>query len=380
MGSKRTDEMLFQADIKIRASIDAEVSLRQKLEDKVLKEIEPELKALSRAVFNLTNRVGPNNEGNDPLLQRVQKLEALFNMQQRVQKLEMLLNGRSSYSGDDLSYSLDRLSYSRDKMNKHADEPRKDVLKQMLEVSLSPMQASLKEIRDEGNVRWTSISNLQLVVDGLRKDMESLVPSRCKQIESIRRFVVKTKEDIEKEIALRELDFQNFSTSIRELRKAAENVKQEHASNEELIRKLVLEEARVRVSQISKVEETCSRCRWDMEAELKSFKQTVDARVRQRREDDDALLHHVDEKTKAQASNHAGLETWIQKELHDWRQFQKNEKLEVNNFMQTMVARMNSQIGNLELNLVHVGQMLHQLKTESTLSDIAGKKSVQSQS
>merc|ERR1712007_334650 len=135
------------------------------------------------------------------------------------------------------------------------------------------------------------------------------------------------------------------------------------------------EEERVRILQISKVEETCSRCRWDMEAELKSFKQTVDARVKQRREDDDVLL----EKTKAQATSYAGLEAWIQKELHDWRQLQKNEKLEVNNFLQTMVARMNNQIGTLELNLLHVGQMLHQLKTESTTSDIAGKRSVQSE-
>merc|ERR1712007_421727 len=154
-------------------------------------------------------------------------------------------------------------------------------------------------------------------------------PSRCKQIEGIRRFVVKTKEDIDKEIAIRELDFQNFSTSIRELRKATEHVKQEHASKEELIRKLILEEERVRVLQISKVEESCSRCRWDMEAELKSFKETVDARVKQRREDDDVLLHRVDEQTEAQASNYAGLET-----------------------------RMNNQIGTLELNLAHVRQML----------------------
>merc|ERR1712137_256873 len=269
-------------------------------------------------------------------------------------------------------YSLDQLSYSRDKLNKHADNPRsstkpavpKDELKHMLEAFLLPMQASLREIRNEGDARRTNISNLQLAVDGLRKDMESLVPSRCKQIESIRRFVVKTKEDIEKETAIRELDIQNFSTSTRELRKSAEHVKQEHASNEELIRKLILEEERVRALQISKVEESCSRCRWDLEAELKSFKQTVDARVKQRREDDDVLLHHVDEKTKAQATNYASFETWIQKELHDWKELQKNEKLEVNNFMQAMVARLNNQIVNLELNLAHVGQMFHQLKTE----------------
>jgi len=246
-------------------------------------------------------------------------------------------------------YSRDELSYSRDKLNKHADDlPRKGN-------------------RDESNACWTSISNLQLVVDRLRTDMESLVPSRCKQIEGIRRFVVKTKEDIEKEIAIRELDLQNFSTSIKELRKATEHVKQEHASKEELIRKLILEEERVRGLQISKVEESCSRCRWDMEAELKSFKETVDARVKQRREDDDALLHQLTEQTKAQATKYAGFETLIQKELQDWKQSQKNEKLEVSNFMQDMVARMSNQIVTLELNLAQVGQMLHHQLTNREL-------------
>jgi len=142
-------------------------------------------------------------------------------------------------------------------------------------------------------------------------------------------------------------DSQKFSTSIGELQHAVELVKQEHASNKELIQKLILEEERVRVLQISKVQESCSSCRWDMEAELKSLKKDVDARVKQRREDDNMLLVQA----KAQATNCIGFEASLKKELHDWKQMQHNEKLEGKNFMQAVATQMDNHTIWLETNL-----------------------------
>jgi len=163
---------------------------------------------------------------------------------------------------------------------------------------------------------------------------------------------------MEKETAIRMLDSQKFSTSIGELNHAVELVKQEHASNKELIRKLLLEEQRVRVLQISKVQESCSSCRWDMEAELRSLKQVVDARVKQRRDDDKTLLFQA----TAQATNCVGFETSLKKELHDWKQMQQNEKLEGNNFMQAVAAQMNNQAIWLETNFENMRRILDQHK------------------
>merc|ERR1712137_631855 len=94
--SRNADAMLRDMNNKLKAGIDTETSLRQKLEEKVLKEIEPELKALSRIVFDLKKKVA--KEGNDPMQQRVQKLESLFSerfndsLRQRVQRLESRFN------------------------------------------------------------------------------------------------------------------------------------------------------------------------------------------------------------------------------------------------------------------------------------------------
>jgi len=232
-------------------------------------------------------------------------------------------------------------------------------LERAVNVSLLPIQASITEIRDECNRRQAGISDLQLTVDTLSKDIESLSSNRFKQIESMRRLMMQTKENIDKETAVRELDSQNFSVSIQELQKAAEHIKQDHVSNEELIRKLISEEERIRALQISQVQETCSKCRWDMEAELKSFKLALDARVKKRREDDDILFIQA----KDQAANYANFEASLKKELHDLKQFQKNETSEANSLMQTITSQMNDQMMWFQSNLANMGQVLDQHKT-----------------
>merc|ERR1712176_1156648 len=95
--------------------------------------------------------------------------------------------------------------------------------------------------------------------------------------ENIDKEIMQTKGDIDKEIEVRLIDAQKFTTSIHELQKVVGDIGQEHVSNRELIRKLTSEEEEARVFQIRAVQEICSGYRWDMEAELTNLKKFIDA-------------------------------------------------------------------------------------------------------
>jgi len=155
-------EKLLQKENSLKFLIRAEATARQKIEVKVLKEIEPELKALSRHCVRLGKGIAQNNEVDDLLRQRLQKLESVF----------------------------------------HEPSASEETIQHWVEMavneSVSSLQTELMEIRDERNTRHTNIRDLQLTVDALRNDMESLAPTRLKQIESIRRLTTKTKDDIDK--------------------------------------------------------------------------------------------------------------------------------------------------------------------------------------
>jgi len=194
--------------------------------------------------------------------------------------------------------------------------------------------------------------------------MENDLPNRLKQMDGLKRQVAQTKDEVGKEVEERTLAVEQLTSSLQDLQKTVERLKQERSSSEEMIRRLVSDEGRARTSQLSMLQDCYNGMKQDTEAELKIVKQMVEARVRQRRQGDDELIHRMDEYalSNQQEHNHReALEASVKKELAEVKQQQKNEKADASNFIQVGLQTLDNQIKNrlsiMEVNFTkEVGQ------------------------
>jgi len=165
---------------------------------------------------------------------------------------------------------------------------------------------------------------------------------------------VQAKEEVDKEIEERTLSVEQLSSTMQDIQKAIERLKQEHSTSENMIRQLVSDEERARTSQLSMLQECCDIMKNDTEAELKVIKQTVDTRVRQRRQGDDELIRRMDEYAQSieqEHNNREALEASVKKELAEMTQLQKHERDDVNNFIQVSLHALDNQINNRLANM-----------------------------
>jgi len=160
----------------------------------------------------------------------------------------------------------------------------------------------------------------------LRSDMENEIPNRLKQMDGLKRQVAQTKDEVGKEVEERILAVEQLTSSLQDLQKTVERLKQDRTTSEEMIRRLVSDEGRARTSQLSMLQDCYNGMKQDTEAELKIVKQMVDARVRQRRQGDDELIHRMDEyalSNQQEQNNREALEASVKKELAEVKQQQK---------------------------------------------------------
>jgi len=257
-------------------------------------------------------------------------------------------------------YQLQEISSRIDKEEKARVLSEQRMVKS-IDVALVPIQAA---IEDEANARQTHLTNIQSSIRVLRADMENDAPNRLKQIDGLKRQVVQTKEEVDKEVEERSLAVEQLTNSLQDLQKTVERLKQERYTSEEMIRKLILEEERTRISQLSVLQDCCNGIKHDMEAEMKVVKQTIETRVRQRRQGDDEIIRRMDEcalSTEQEHNNHEALEASVKKELAEVKQLQKNERADVSNFvqvgLQTLDNQMNNRLAQVEVNLTkEIGQ------------------------
>jgi len=198
----------------------------------------------------------------------------------------------------------------------------------------------------------------------LRSDMESDTPNQLKQLDGFKRLIAQMKEEIDKQAAEQTLSIQQVTSNLQDLQKTIERVKQEQSANDVSIRTLISEEARARTSQLAVLQDSCNGIKNDVETELKTLKQTMDARVRQRRQGDDELLRRMDEyalSIQQDHKNHEAFEALVKKELAEVKQSQKHERVDVNNIVQAGLQALDNQMNNrlalAEVNLTHeIGQ------------------------
>lgn len=215
-----------------------------------------------------------------------------------------------------------------------------------IDAALVPIQSA---IQDEANIRQTHLTNIQSTVRVLRSDMENEIPNRLKQMDGLKRQVAQTKDEVGKEVEERILAVEQLTSSLQDLQKTVERLKQDRTTSEEMIRRLVSDEGRARTSQLSMLQDCYNGMKQDTEAELKIVKQMVDARVRQRRQGDDELIHRMDEyalSNQQEQNNREALEASVKKELAEVKQQQKNEKTDASNFIQVGLQTLDNQIKN----------------------------------
>lgn len=215
-----------------------------------------------------------------------------------------------------------------------------------IDAALLPIQSA---IQDEANVRQTHITNIQSSIRVLRSDVENDLPNRLKQMDGLKRQVAQTKDEIDKEVEERTVAIGELTSSLQDLQKTVERLKQERHGSEEMIHKLVSDEERARTSQLSLLHDFCNGMQHDIGAELKIVRQTIDARVRQRRQGDDELIRRMDEFTLSIEQEHKNceaLEASVKKELAEVKQLQKNERADMSNFIQIGLQALDNQMSN----------------------------------
>jgi len=200
-------------------------------------------------------------------------------------------------------------------------------------------------IKDEATKGEANFSQLQSALRTLRADMENT--GFTKQLDSVRRQVTQSREDVGKEVAERISQHQDLADDIQELRKAVTCIRKEYASTEETVQKFTLEEERARTTQISVVQENCGAFKHDVELELKSIRQLIDERVRQRRQSDDEITRNINECISLGQATREMMEASVSKGLDDLKQKHKNEMAVVNDALMRIDAQMNSQISSL---------------------------------
>jgi len=191
-------------------------------------------------------------------------------------------------------------------------------------------------------------------LSGLRSDMESDIPIRWKQMDGLKRQVAQTKEDVDKEVEERTISIEHLTESLQDLKQTVEHLKQEHNTSTEMLRQLVLEEERSRTSQLALLEGRCDTMKNDTEAELKIIRQSIDARVRQRREGDDELFRRMEECALSIGQGQNNCEA-LKKELAEVKQLHTSEIVDMANFMQVQLqasdTQMNKRFACVEVSL-----------------------------
>merc|ERR1712137_1241287 len=224
-----------------------------------------------------------------------------------------------------------------------------------LDAALLPLQRS---IEDEGNLRQTSFSGIQSAIRALRVDMEADTAGRFKQIDGFKRLLAQRKEEADKERAEIVVAHDFLERNTQEFFRNMERFKQERISSEETLRKLVLEEERMRTSQTLGMQESLKTVRHDLESEARATKQAIETRVRHWRQYDDELLHRVNECVASathERNNREAFETAITQELNDWKQLYHGVKKDMKELMQqglqVFVTKLSDQMTQIQVPL-----------------------------
>jgi len=211
-------------------------------------------------------------------------------------------------------------------------------------------------IEDEKKVRQTGFSNLQSMIHSLRADVDMELSRHSKQIEALKRVVTQMiKEDVDSEKAERTPAHQFMRSSIQNFFHRIEHLKQECISNEEMTRKLLLDEERARTSQLATIQEGFKGWKQEVEVELKNLKEVTEHRLWHRQGDAD-LLRHVDEVTslfQQERINHEVFEASLKKEMLELKELQQHEcqnvKTSLNRGLQTISGKMEDRIMRIQL-------------------------------
>merc|ERR1712137_572478 len=212
------------------------------------------------------------------------------------------------------------------------------------DAALLPLQTL---IQDEKKVRQTGCSHLQSILHTLRADVDAELSGQSKQIEGLKRVVTQMKEDVDKENAERTLAHQFMRSGIQSFCHKVERLKQECISNDEMTRKLLLEEEHVRASQLATLQEGFKG--------LKKEVEVLENRFRHRQEDAD-LLRHVDEVSslfQEERMNHEVFEASLKKEMHELKELQQHEcqnvKTSMHRSLQTISGKMEDHLVRIKL-------------------------------